>query len=324
MKAKTITRNELVNPDEPGDGWYIIEAAGQHPYRREVDDRVLALVQDLRPGVLEQIAAAGVPPEGLLVDKDHFSLDDDHPSEAMGWLRELALCEGDLAGYIQWTSVGLPLIKGRVYKHFSTVYPAPDAGEVGAGGAYAPAKLIGLALTNQPNNRTGQPPISNRELATETNKKTTIMYSPELLALLGLAEGATDEEVLGAVKDLKAAADAAAEAEAEAVVNAEAEKEGAELTNEEKEEAKEQILCNRDHGIRFTRLLCQSKRRVVSNRERRYAGTGSMPVVTNRAVSPELALTNRAKEICAAARAAGRRANWYAAMEQARREAAAN
>lgn len=67
-------------------------------------------------GVLERIAAAGVPPEGLLVDKDHFSLDDDHPSEAMGWLRELALCEGDLAGYIQWTSVGLPLIKGRVWR----------------------------------------------------------------------------------------------------------------------------------------------------------------------------------------------------------------
>lgn len=323
MKTKRITRNELANPEQPGDGWYIIEAAGQHPYRREVDDRVLELVQDLRPEVLERIAAAGVPPEGLLVDRDHFSLDEDRPSEAMGWLRELAVCDGDLAGYIEWTSVGRPLIEGRVYRHFSTVYPAPDAGGVDSGGAYAPAKLIGLALTNQPNNRTGQPPISNRELATETNKK-TIMYSPELLALLGLAEGATDEEVLGAVKDLKAAADAAAEAEAEAVVNAEAEKEGAELTNEEKEEAKEQILCNRDHGIRFTRLLCQSRRRVVSNRERRYAGTGGTPVMTNREPNPELAICNRAKAICAEARTAGRRVNWYTAMEQARREAAAN
>lgn len=29
---KEISPNELNNPEKPGDGWYIIEAAGQHPH----------------------------------------------------------------------------------------------------------------------------------------------------------------------------------------------------------------------------------------------------------------------------------------------------
>ena len=43
-------------------------------------------------------------------------------------------------------------LTGRVYKHFSTVYPAPTAEQL-ASGTYVPERLIGLALTNQPNNR---------------------------------------------------------------------------------------------------------------------------------------------------------------------------
>lgn len=29
---KEISPNELNSPEKPGDGWYIIEAAGQHPH----------------------------------------------------------------------------------------------------------------------------------------------------------------------------------------------------------------------------------------------------------------------------------------------------
>lgn len=54
----------------PGDGWFIIEAAGQHATRRgEVE-----FTQNLTPEVLAGIVEAGVPSEGLPIDRDHLSL----------------------------------------------------------------------------------------------------------------------------------------------------------------------------------------------------------------------------------------------------------
>lgn len=153
---KQISKEDLQPAGAPGDGWYIIEAAGEHMTRVEDTE----LVQRLTPEVLAAVVAAGVPAEGLPIDRDHLSLDSDNSTEAMGWVRELAMCGSDLAARIEWTSLGLPLIKGRVYKHFSTVYPPPTVEQL-ASGTYVPDRLIGLALTNQPNNKTGQPPITN-------------------------------------------------------------------------------------------------------------------------------------------------------------------
>lgn len=213
---KEISPNELNSPEKPGDGWYIIESAGQHPHGE--------IMQNLTPEVLARVAAAGVPAEGLPVDKDHLSYQEDKTTEAMGWVRELAMCAGNLAARIEWTPPGLALVQGKVYKHFSTVYPGAAEGCT----MYEPERLIGLALTNQPNNAAGQPPITNShanifqpkqgaEAKTQTNTQTKTM-NPTILAKLGLAEGATDEEIIAAIDSLRAqvaeaqnaAADAAA------------------------------------------------------------------------------------------------------------------
>ena len=410
---KTIAEADLQPATAPGDGWYIIEAAGEHATRVEDEE----LVQQLTPEVLAAVAAAGVPAEGLPIDRDHLSLDAENSTEAMGWVRELAMCGGNLAARIEWTTLGLPLITGRVYKHFSTVYPAPTAEQLAAG-VYEPVQLIGLALTNQPNNRAGQPPITNhlrftnddlqiadngepalageseasaaataRALGaatpasdsaclgeaegrrrepnsinrksylvnrksedfsegkvpegtenTTTTEQEPTMYSPELLATLGLAEGATDEAVLAAVQALKEQAEVAntaarnAEAaEAEAVINAAEKENGVELSPEEKEEAKEQIITNRAHGLKYVGLLCRDKRPAaatsgsgvaspVSN-SRRYAGKTPLANRTPPA-DPEQAIANRAQQLCDEARAAGRPIGYFTAVEKARAEAA--
>lgn len=333
---KTIAEADLQPPTAPGDGWYIIEAAGEHATR--VDDT--ELTQQLTPDALAAVAAAGVPAEGLPIDRDHLSLDSDNSTEAMGWVRELAMCGRNLAARIEWTSLGLPLITGRVYKHFSTVYPPPTAEQL-ASGTYVPHKLIGLALTNQPNNKTGQPPITNRELPTPTTTTDTpTMYSPKLLATLGLAEGATDEEVLAAVQALKeqaevanTAAQNAEAAEAEAVINAAEKENGVELSPEEKEEAKQQIITNRAHGLKYVGLLCRDKRPAaatsgsgvaspVSN-SRRYAGKAPLANRTTPA-DPEQAIANRAQQLCDEARAAGKPLGYFTAVEKARAELARN
>lgn len=392
---KQISKEDLQPAGAPGDGWYIIEAAGEH--MTHVEDT--ELVQRLTPEVLAAVAAVGVPAEGLPIDRDHLSLDSDNSTEAMGWVRELAMCGGNLAARIEWTSLGLPLIKGRVYKHFSTVYPPPTVEQL-ASGTYVPDRLIGLALTNQPNNKTGQPPITNSlgrvgevrganypsspigfrlrdEVATprqdaeagpsspigyaeagevqiensapaaqdgdnfsegevpeESKNKTTekepTMYSPELLAVLGLAEGASEEEVLAAAKALKeqaaianTAAQNAEAAEAEAVINAAEKEHGVTLSDEEKKEAKEQIITNRKHGLKYVGLLCRDKRPVTNTEGRRYAGKAPM---VNRSVptDPELAIANRAQQLCDEARAAGKPLGYFTAVEMARTEAAKN
>ena len=346
---KEISENELQGQEMPGDGWFIIEAAGQHPAR--IDGQ--RFTQNLTPEVLAQVAAAGVPAEGLPIDRDHLSLDARNSTEALGWLRELAVCGGNLAARIEWTPPGLELIQGKIYKHFSTVYP-PDAKQV-AGGVYTPERLIGLALTNQPNNRTGQPPITNSAKGwTEdeagylwpkedfspdeesggltTTKKEAMDYPAELLAALGLAEGAGDEEVMGAVDALNkrvadaeaAGAAAAADAEADKLVNQEEKETGAVLNEEERKEVKEQIVANREHGLKYMKLLCNSKRpqqQAPAEMPRKYADRSKEKPVVNRTENGEVAIANRAREICAEARKAGKPIDYYTGLKRARGEA---
>lgn len=324
---KEISENELEGQEMPGDGWFIIEAAGQHPARLDGQD----FVQNLSADVLAGVAAAGVPAEGLPIDRDHLSLDAGHSTEALGWVRELAMCGGNLAARIEWTPLGLPLIQGRIYKHFSTVYP-PDAEQVAAG-EYTPTHLIGLALTNQPNNSTGQPPISNRGMA-ENQDKTTMDYPAELLAALGLAEGASDEEVMGAVDALNkrvadaeaAGAAAAADAEAEKLVNQEEKETGAVLNEDERKEVKEQLVANREHGMKYMKLLCNSKRpeqvqQAPAEQPRRYADRSEVKPLVNRTENSEMSIANRAMEICAEARKVGKPIDYYTGLKRARSEA---
>lgn len=325
-EMKEISENELEGQEMPGDGWFIIEAAGQHPARMDGQ----GFTQNLTAEVLAGVAAAGVPAEGLPIDRDHLSLDARNSTEALGWVRELAMCGGNLAARIEWTPLGLPLIQGRIYKHFSTVYP-PDAEQV-ASGVYTPTHLIGLALTNQPNNKEGQPPISNRGLA-ENQDNRTMDYPAELLAALGLAEGASDEEVMGAVDALNkrvadaeaAGAAAAADAEADKLVNQEEKETGAVLNEEERKEVKEQIVANREHGLKYMKLLCNSKRPqeqvAPAEQPRRYADRSEVKPVVNRMTDGEQNIANRAKEICAEARKAGKPIDYYTGLKRARGEA---
>lgn len=63
---KEISENELEGQEMPGDGWFIIEAAGQPPAR--IDGQ--QFTQNLTAEGL-----AGVAAEGLPIDRDDLSLD---------------------------------------------------------------------------------------------------------------------------------------------------------------------------------------------------------------------------------------------------------
>jgi hypothetical protein len=210
----------------PADGWYQIEVSGEHPAgegRRQVIDR--EALESIVNRFKAEAAAEGFA--GLLVDADHLSHDLSRDTAALAWLKDLDIRNGQLHGLLELTDLGEAAVTGRRYKFFSTEYAAADLQDLGDG-RVRPLRLSGLALTNRPNNRGGQP-ISNRDgtvppggnSENTTNQATSDMK--DIAAKLGLPPEATEAEVLTAVTDLldklAAMANKEAEAEAEAVLN---------------------------------------------------------------------------------------------------------
>ena len=101
--------------------------------------------------------------------------------------------------------------------------------------------------------------------------------------------------------------------------------ESATLSQEERKEVKEQIVANREHGLKYMKLLCNSKRPQVqqapTEQPRRYADRSEVKPVANRMTDGEQSIANRAKEICAEARKAGKPIDYYTGLKRARSEA---
>lgn len=328
MKSfKTIPRTALRPLDEPGDGWYVIEASGDFSNVVREGEEEREIIQHLTPEVLSRVAAAGVPAEGVPVDRDHFSLSPEHSSEAVGWVRDLAMCGDMLAGRIEWTSIGRPLVEGRVYKHFSTVYPL-DEGSLN-GSSFEPSRLVGLALTNQPNNSAGQPPIANAVKNCVSGKGAALLINNNnnahqmndidaIKEALGLSPECSVEDVLSAIKGLQGAADEAAASEAETLLNSEGLDD---LPEDEKEELKEGLFTNRGlallaiKAIKNSRLAAKQQP-AAANDARRYAGSPGK----GKAAGDKSALVARAKQIANSERAAGRKCSFWKGLTMAKRE----
>ena len=159
---------------QPNDGWYQIEAAGEHVNHaakvvQVIDGKAIqSMVNRFSATALEVDSFAG-----LRIDRDHLSQSQKNPTEALGWAMQLRNRDSGMEAKINWTGLGRPLIEAKpdqppVYKFFSTEYDPAACEVLGErivnGKPYKlvrPLALAGLALTNDPNNK-GQRPISNR------------------------------------------------------------------------------------------------------------------------------------------------------------------
>lgn len=330
---KTIEKTDLVPMEAPGDGWYHIESNEEHPARREGGE----IVQVLDNAAMQAIVAAGVPEEGIPIDADHRGVPgvaEVPDTAAAGWVRELALFDDgagnmQLAGRIEWTPPGLELVAGRVYKHFSTVYRVDDEelAEPLGGNRYRPMVLLGLALTNNPNNRMGQRPITNglpSNLPPATvvgenpnkNENTTMNELEDIKKALGLAPEATAADCVAAIEAIKGEAAAAADSEAETLLNSEG---LADLPEEEKKEIKEGLVTNRGLAMMTIRAYKERKQQATAAAEpqARYAKAGTP---RTGAKSTGSTIINRAKEIQKAERAAGRTCSFWKAHGMAKNE----
>ena len=324
-RIKTITLDDLQPWENPGDGWYHIERWGEHP---QVSLEGKQYVQVIDDNAVRSIVEAGVPEEGILVDVEHVSVTGVRDTRAYGWVKELAALpteEGlQLCARIEWTPLGRPLVKDRIYKHFSTVYSVELCADLG-GGRIRPLQLVGLALTNQPNNP-GQRPITNSQAApiNNTNQQDNINMEElkKIAAKLGLPEDATLDQVLATLDDLMKAEQEAAEAEAETLLNSEELKD---LNEEERKDLKDELLTNRDLGIKMINLLINRKGGGAPPATApRYARPGYRPETRATkgagAMGAERGklLTNKAREIQAQEKAAGRPCSFWKAKNLAK------
>ncbi len=216
----------ILNRDfqHPADGWYQIEALGNHPNRAA--GMVQVIDTEAATAIVNRFnsdAAAGQLRHGseMLIDHEHFSDQEDQESRAYGWLQELQNREDGIYGRIRWTATGKPAVDGGDYRFFSTEYLPGDMKVLNAGKMVGkkmvepkvvrPLRIEGLTLTNMNNNR-GQKPITNRE---ETNSggagapagsqqqpTVTNTKMKTVCTLLGLSADADEASVHAAVSKL--------------------------------------------------------------------------------------------------------------------------
>ena len=174
----------------PADGWYQIEAKGDHPNDAAGVVQVIdGKSADAVASDFNAKAAAGTLRHGheMLVDLEHFSSQPDKESRAYGWLQELQAREDGIYGRIHWTATGQKAVDGGDYRFFSTEYDTADCKVLNDGDPQRirPLKLAGLTLTNMHNNR-GQAPITNRDVARrqETANAVELAAAPQKAAWL--------------------------------------------------------------------------------------------------------------------------------------------
>jgi hypothetical protein len=195
----------------PEDGWVQILAIGDWPNDEaglvQVCDQQAfdAIMQDFG----SQASSDNWP--GMLVDYDHFSHHKDKASGAAGWADKLEQHGEGLWAHVRFSESGERAVRGGEYRLISPVLTGFEEVE---GDRKRPSRLYRLALTNDPEIK-GMAPVSNRAMPHKP-KETDMDYKSELITLLGLPEGASDDDITAARTKLADEAQAFNRAQAEA------------------------------------------------------------------------------------------------------------
>ena len=135
---------------------------------------------------------------GVLVDREHFSLDAAKPSDAMAWAVAIR-AEKDGSVWTQWdfTPEGKRLFDEKILVSRSPVLALkPVEGEKNV---FAPTALESIGMTNTPHFKN----LSTLAAARQTQTTKGNEMDPKILEALGLAADASLDDVLAAIKALK-------------------------------------------------------------------------------------------------------------------------
>lgn len=138
-----------------------------------------------------RLMVAGIAKRGvdLVVDYEHQTLSGSE-APAAGWVKALRLGDGCIEADVEWTSRGSEYLKNREYRYLSPVVTVRKSDGKATG-------LHSLALTNTPAIEHMSAIVNSENFEGGTN---TMDFKNALLRLLGLGEGATDEQIEEAVE----------------------------------------------------------------------------------------------------------------------------
>jgi phage I-like protein len=132
------------------------------------------------------VEAFNKDPVNLPIDVDHTTEFSGGP--AHGWIDELQLGRGgSIWGIPQWNASGADLVKSRAYRYVSPAIFHDENGEVN--------RFSSIALVNRP--ALTMPALSSHQ--SEDSEK----MSEKILAALGLANDATEDQALAAIDTIK-------------------------------------------------------------------------------------------------------------------------
>lgn len=163
--------------------------------------------------IVDNFKAAKARPDwpGLLVDEEHFSMDADRSSAAMAWATDIRVDpNGSIWTKWEFTPKGRELWGTKTLINRSPAFRCEQLGK-----DYRPVELVSIGMTNTPHFE-GLSTLAAARAAEVTNTQGESTTMKEIIAELGLADGATVADILAAVKQLKEKASAAEAAKATA------------------------------------------------------------------------------------------------------------
>ncbi len=247
-----LIRNRGAEDGKDGSGlpeWCDLEAPGVHETNEgdflvNDDKWARSLVASFR----EDKAAAGDKWGGILVDLDHFSMENNQSSRSAGWIVDMRTRPaeagerfgqwvakgGELVPQVKidWSATGSEAVLGKDFKFFSTVYEGEDLEEVrpekdGEPPYWRALRLSRLALTNDPKIK-GNRPITNKSRKhsdggpngpQDHNTNPTTKRMTNIATQLGLPPEASESDIIAAIAQLQAAAKSGEADEVEAVLD---------------------------------------------------------------------------------------------------------
>lgn len=270
----------------PKDHWYQIDVTGTHragtwpdgkPRRQVIDETA---IQTIVNRFNQEKADAGEGWAGMLVDADHLSHDLANPTEALAWVQELAVRDGQLFARLDPTDVGESAIRNRRYKFFSTEYDPEDVDRIGEGDV-RPRRLSGLAFTNRPNNR-GAKPISNRDGDEPGGEQHKNKQNMQPIALkLGLPADADEAAILAKITGLMSENETLkgkdADAQAETIMNRFKDR----IPEAKREDVKKRLITNREDTVAMLELLPEAGKKEAPAKIFNREGATQPGVVTD-------------------------------------------
>ena len=185
-------------------GMYPVEHQGKTIVQVVDDQAVSAMLNHLR------VDAAKPNFGGLCADFDHFRHDPEKESRAAAWLDDVEKRQDGLFGAPRWSTSGKAAVEGGDYRFISPEFD-PHTLEALGGNKFRPTRLVGFGLTNNPNMR-GMAPLSNRSggapggVTKPDADHKQAHHMSKITSLLGLADGADDSQIAGAVEALQTTA----------------------------------------------------------------------------------------------------------------------